>query len=235
MMGRLLLIFATICLCTCKSPPAKENDSSRIKPDSEIEEGFTALNLEEYLSGHLLIGKKSSLKGLTALHIKGDRSYEFDERGNILAVYDISNNYTVYSYDDKDRLVKFEIKQHTPAETYHEVLYTYSGTDSVIEIQKSSITDGEMRLSEAVKEHISLDAERVKELYFLKEKDHEFYIHEEKGEILTYEEDMIFCCGVLMKGQNKLTYFIKQNGRIDSLIIRSMEEDNEMKFEYEYD
>ncbi|MEM6806325.1 MAG: hypothetical protein AAF696_33310 [Bacteroidota bacterium] len=132
-------------------------------------------------------------------------------------------------------MIKFELKQHNPAETYHEVVYSYSTSDSVIEIKKSYLEDEVMQVTEIIDEGISLDHLGVKELYFQDKDLNQLYLDEENREIITYKNDLIFCCGVLMKGNNKLSYYLNEKGRIDSLLIKSLEEDDQMKFEYEYD
>ena len=232
MKGKFLLLFTAICFFSCDNPLKKDGDKH--KSEVEIVEGFVKINSSEYLSRQLLIGKKENLAGISSLNIKGDRHYSFDGKANITSSYDMTNNYAVYSYDEKDRLIKFEIKQHNPPETYHEVVYTYSSSDSVIEIKKSYLENGVMQITEIKDEGISLDHMGVKELYFQDKDLNQLYLDKENREIITYKNDLIFCCGVLMKGKNKLSYYLNENGRIDSLVIRSLEEEDQMKFEYEY-
>lgn len=227
-----LIILFALSLFACKN---LSHQSPKEDPFLDPQKGLQNLSVENYQFGKYLLGKKGSLTGVSSLNIKGNRSYKFDERENITAIYDMTNNYTVYTYDERSRLVKFEIRQHTPAETYHEVIYTYTPSDSVKEIKKSHLENGLMKITEIKDEGMSLDHMGVKELYFQDKDLNQLYLDEENREIITYKNDMVFCCGVRMKGKNKLNYYLNENGRIDSLVIRSLEEEDQMKFEYEYE
>lgn len=223
-----------------------ENSLSKLneaKPDAEvqnsefkIEKGFSKLSIENYLSDNqLLISKKGTLKGFKSLNIKGYRLYELDEKGNITTEYfGISNNYSVYTYDKKNRLIKSENKQHNPPEVYNSAEYKYSDKDSVIEIIRTSYEDNAPTDIEVVNDSIWLDSKGLEKAYFQNEKSDDFYINTKRGEIITYKDKMIFCCGVIMKGRNKLTYYFNENERFDSLIIEGIESGTRKKFEYEY-
>jgi len=198
--------------------------------EANIEKTFSKLIVKDFLSNKLLISKKGKLKGFKSLNIKGYRLYELDKKGNIIQTSDISNNYSVYSYDEKNRLIKHEIKQHNPSEIYHETKYRYSNNDSLIEVIKISYEDNKPLKSEVFKEDISMNSQP----FSTNTNKNNFYISPNKNKIITYENEMIFCCGEIMEGKNKLIYYINQNELIDSLIIKGIDSDKQMKFEYEY-
>jgi len=200
-----------------------------------IKEGYTVQSKEDFLSDNLLIAKKNKLKGYNSLNIKGHRLYKLDKRGNILEKHDISNNYSVYSYDKKNRLVKSENKQHTTDETYYKVIYKYSQTDSLIEISTTKYKDSKPTETVTKNKEISLHANDVRSKHFQNNRSSQVFFNPEKSELVTYEDEMIFCCGEIMKGKNKLTYYINEDELIDSLIIVGLEKGNRMKFIYEYE
>ncbi|MDG5491990.1 hypothetical protein [Psychroserpens sp. SPM9] len=236
----ILLVFTMLLNCkkatTDRSNTDLEKDKTEIDTSKfKIEDGFLKAPIDSYWHDKLLIGKKDKLKGLKSLNIKGHRFYELDANGNITAIYDISNNYEVLTYDAKNRLVKSEIKQHTPPEVYYDVVYNYSKNDSVIEIQKTSYADNKLVKREIIKEDILLNSDDVKQLNFTSKQKNDYYFSAIKNELLTYSEKMVFCCGVIMDGKNKLTYYLNKNELIDSLIIESLENNKTMTFEYVYE
>ncbi len=241
---RLILIFIIFvigCGINTKEENIKVSESSDLnasveKPIDLIKKGYTIQSKANYLSGKLLVAKKGKLKGYKSLNIKGHQFYEFDKRGNIKATYyGISNNYSIYTYDKKNRLVKSENKQHTPPEVFNDMEYKYSKTDSVIEITTTSYKNNEPINTKLENKDISLSEKDVKKVHFENNRNSDIYMNSEKDKIVAYEDEMLFCCGVEMKGKNKLIYHMNENELIDSLIIVGMENGKRMKFEYQYE
>ncbi len=178
------------------------------------------------------MGKKKNFK---SLNITGHRLYELDGKGNITASYDISNNYSVYFYDKKNRLVGSENKLHSPPEVYCKSEYHYSDFDSVNQIIRISYKNNEPISKEVITDKMDLDAKKVVSSYFKNEIDNEYFFNDRKFELIAFKDKMIFCCGRIMEGKNKLTYYLDHDDLIDSLIVEGMESKKKLKFEYIYE
>lgn len=91
--------------------------------------------------------------------------------------------------------------------------------------------------SETVIEHkdVSLTDHDVIKRYFESISINDFYMSSDKDEIIVYEDEMVFCCGVVMRGKNQLVYHINEKELIDSLVILSIESGEVVKFEYVYE
>lgn len=211
-----------------------KSDTLILDYESLIDEGFLKLHNEDYLFQSLILSKKEKLKGVKSLSIRGYCAYTFDGRGNILRKEDITNNFSVYSYDKKNRLIEFEVKQHTTQEAYYTESYRYSGQDSVVEIIKISSGENEPVEKEVINENIFLDTEEVRAMHFKSRTAYDHYINKDEGIIITYENKMVFCCGEIMDGKNKLSYYFNENEMIDSLVIEGIESNRRMHFRYEY-
>ncbi|MEM8898399.1 MAG: hypothetical protein AAGC85_09860 [Bacteroidota bacterium] len=216
-------------------------DNKETKPNASIlsskpliEKGFIKLSIEDYFFENLIISKIGKLKGINSLSITGYSVYTFDGKENIIRREDITNNFVVYSYDMKGRLLEFEVKQHTTQEAYYTESYRYSSQDSVIEIIKTSSRESEPVEKEVINDSIFLNAEAVKARFFKSRTPYDYYINQEIGKIITYEDKMVFCCGVIMDGKNKLTYHFNEAEMIDSLVIEGLETKERMRFRYEY-
>jgi len=214
-----------------KVKPANEIQNFEIK----IEKGFSKLSSTGYLSDKLLISKNGKLRGFKKLNIKGHKLYTLDREGNITATYDISNNYSVYTYDNKNRLIKSENKNHSPPEVYYDVEYKYSKQDSLIEKKITSYRKNIAVKRDIIRDKTLLNKKGMNKVYFENRLRNDHYINKDKGEIITYADKMIFCCGLIMKGKNKLTYYFNKHDLIDSLVIEGMESKEIKKFEYEYE
>lgn len=198
-----------------------------------IPKDYTLQSKEDYFHDKLLIATKSKLVGFESLHIKGHKFYELDAQGNITASYDISNNFCVYTYDKKNRLIKSENKQHVPPEVYYDESYSYSISDSVIEFKKSKYKNNQI-IQEEMSNDIMMDDTDIKNKHFGKQSKGDLYINSKKNIIQSLEDEMIFCCGKIMKGKNKLFYYINKSELIDSVIIEDIESKEKTKFEYFY-
>ncbi len=205
------------------------------KSNTALDPGFLPLDSTYLLAEKLLIGKKESLEGVQSLNIAGHRLYHLDRHGNITGTYDISNNYSIYTYDKEKRLVKSENKQHSPPETYNDVNYSYNENDEIIKITRTSYKDNEPTNQEIQTEGIKLDAGGLKQSYFQKKIGEGYFIHPKKREWITFEEEMVFCCGRIMEDDNKLTYYFNADERIDSLVIEGLTSKKRLHFEYEYE
>jgi hypothetical protein len=199
---------------------------------NRIEKNFSILNTQNYFSDKILIGKIGKLNGFNSINIKGYRFYKLNKNGQIVSTYDISNNYDEFSYDKLNRLISVKYKQHNPPETYAEFEYKYSKENTLFEIKKISFENNKKINTEIVSDKIKFD--KMKK-YFVRKKETEYLINNDERKIITYENRMIFCCGEIMNGKNKLTYYLNKNGLIDSLIINGIETKREMKFVYEYE
>lgn len=228
----LILIFAFM---SCERKTDQNHQAQQNEPvDQTHSDAILKLSPINFLSGQLLIGKRHALKGFSSLNIAGHRSYELDGKGNITSTYDISNNYGVFTYDQKERLIKAESKQHNPPEIYYKTEYEYSSTDQVIKIIKTSYKNNQVEKEEVIEDQITLHADSVKNDFFAKPQKEDYFLNPDTQEIITFKDDMTFCCGVMMKGTNKLTYYLNQNELIDSLVITGLESQKKLKFEYEY-
>jgi hypothetical protein len=227
----LILIFI-LNFIGCDKPSKNDNKSNNLKEDKTIlEKGFSKLDTIDFMSDRLLISKKNNLKGFKSLNIKGHRFYELDKKGNIILTSDISNNYSVYTYDKDNRLIKSENKQHHPPRIYNEIEYKYSNEDLVIEIIKTSYENNKPLNTEVIKDNILLNHKS----FFVNKKQVDFYINSNKDKIIAYDSDMVFCCGNILKGKNKLTYYINKNELIDSLVIENINNSKKMNFKYQYE
>lgn len=240
MLIQMFLIFVMGCDTKTRKESIKESVGSKSNFSDDklkdlVKEGYSIQKKEDYLSDKLLIAKKGKLKGYKSLNIKGHQLYKLDEQGNIIETYDISNNYSIYTYDQKNRLVKSENKQHTPPEVYYDVAYKYSKADSVVEIKTTSYKNNEPIKTDIKRKDIALSEKDVKRDCFENKKNIDVYINPEKDIMVVYEDELIFCCGNIMNGKNKLIYHVNENELIDSLIIIGMESGKRMKFEYEYE
>ena len=75
-------LFLVFYLYSCTQ--ADRPNKPEIEPEARIEAGFQKLNSSAFILGRHLIAKKGALEGVQALNIKGDRSFRFDERENII-------------------------------------------------------------------------------------------------------------------------------------------------------
>jgi len=242
----LILILAVSCFTMSCNTSTKANSTetpmitvsdSLNAPSTElyIEDSYTKESKADYLSDKFVIAKNGRLKGYTSLNIKGHRYYDIDKAGHITAVHDISNNYGVYTYDQKNRLIKSENKQHHPAEVYYSIAYTYSEADSVMAITTTSYKANKPIKTETTDKDILLSKNDILRKHFKGKSTSDFYISPHKDKIVAYEDDMIFCCGVIMKGKNKLVYYLNKNELIDSLSITGISSGEHMTFEYVYE
>lgn len=61
-----------------------------------------------------------------------------------------------------------------------------------------------------------------------------YKINRAKQIILSYGNDLVFCCGELMPGKNSMHYYYNKNQLIDSLVINGLESQKKMTFKYVY-
>ena len=233
----MLTILITITFISCNNSTNNKKEIIKLNIESkenikEIEQGFYNLNTQNFLYDKLLIGEIGKLNGLKSISIKGYKSYELNGKGKIISTYNITNNYEKYFYNKENQLIKVEYKQHNPPEIYKRFEYKYSNENILIKIIETSFKRNKKLKSEIISDKIKLD--KMKE-YFVGKKGTEYQINNEKQEIITFENKMVFCCGEIMDGKNKLTYHLNENGLIDSLIINGIETKKKMKFVYEYE
>ena len=204
-------------------------------PEELIEEGFQSFEPKDFLNDFLLISKKGALKGYSSLNIAGFRLYELNSEGSVSATYDISNNYSIYTYDEQNRLIKAQNKIHSPPSIYFESEYFYKeNSDSLLKRVRRHYEKNKVR-NEEVDDDIDSINKSLTHQPFLNKLKKEYYIHQEKNHICSFGKDLVFCCGRQMNGNNLLTYHLNDDELIDSLVIQNLEEEKKMVFVYEYD
>ncbi|MEM6719285.1 MAG: hypothetical protein AAF611_08235 [Bacteroidota bacterium] len=234
-------IVCILCLLTCEQQPKQTVKVSQktINQSKETlaaveETDFEPFDASDYLSMKLLIGKSAVFQKekIHNLHVEGYNSYDINPQGLITAQYDISNNYSEYSYTKAGLLKSIIHKQHTPAVTYYtnELFYAKDGT-----LQKSEITKYNQQTKQTTKQTVTASNKLQKNLdYFKVSNEESFTINRKKRIIRTYKNDLFFCCGETMPGKNKLQYYYNQNQLIDSLVINGLDSKKKMTFVYKY-
>lgn len=243
MLKNIGFIFCILCLWNCKQQPSQSVETSQefdtipkqTKTIVVDETDFEPFDISEYLSMKLLIGKSETFKKqkIRKLNILGHETYLINSKGLISNTTNISNNYSTYMYTKSGLLRKIILKQHSPPLKYHSTLFSYK-QGKLYQILLSKYEQSPKKKEETIITDIS--KLRRYENYFKVHKNNENYvINRAKRIIKTFQNDLIFCCGKLMPGKNKLQYYYNENNLIDSLVINSLVSNKKMVFEYEYD
>ncbi|WP_420570888.1 hypothetical protein [Kordia sp.] len=243
MFKKISIISCILCFLNCEQQPKQFVENSRLQdslPKIEAvktvdETGYEPFDASEYLSTQLLIGKSETFRKekIKSLFVAGDNSYEINHQGLITAQYDISNNYSEFTYTESGLLKTIAYKQHSPALTYHEETLYYKKDKT---LQKSVVSSYNQQTKETTTKTIT-DLRKLKKKgsYFKVNANKEsFKINREKRILLTYGNDLLFCCGELMPGKNSLHYYYVENQLIDSLVINGLESGKKMVFKYTY-
>jgi len=241
MFKKIIGILCILCLLNCEQQPKQTVETSqqtnnRSKDHFTVDEtGFESFDASDYLSGQLLAGKSSVFQkeNIRTLLVLGHDFYKINSQGLITAKYDISNNYSEFTYTKDGLLQSIAYKQHSPELTYYtkKLHYRKDGT-----LLKSEITRYDQQTKQTTKETIT-EAKALQESldYFKVPTEYApFQINRQKRILLTYRNDLLFCCGVTMPGKNSLQYHYSDNQLIDSVVINSLESDKKLTFTYEY-
>jgi len=226
--------------CNCErvgesTYPIKQTDTNNSdSSEHELLGEWRKLIITDYLGNDILLGKDKILKEFQSVNIKGYQSYKLDNSGNIIEIQNPSNNYSSYTYDELNRMIKHDLKQHVPPETYTAYIYNYNDNDSLNGITEEIYKHNILVRSENINDRDLRNSSEVFNQLFRNHSKNDFYINLKKTEIVTYEENMIFCCGEMMTGKNKLTYYIDSSNIIDSLIIYNFQSKSKLNFKYEY-
>lgn len=242
MFKKISLVLCVLCFLNCEQQPkqsietSQQQDSLPKKTAIKMvdETGFEPYDASEYLSTQLLIGKSKTFtkEKIHNLHIVGENSYKINRQGLIAALYNISNNYSEYSYTKSGLLKTIAIKQHTPALTYYQETFQYQKDGA---LQKSRISRYNQQTKQTTKETITDTIALQKTVRnFKRVSDTSFKINHKKRIILTYGNDLVFCCGELMPDKNSLQYYYNENQLIDSVVINGLTSDKKMTFKYKY-
>lgn len=242
MLKKIGFICCVLCFLNCEQQPKKSVETSqqqdslpKIKTVKTVDEtGFESFDASEYLSTQLLIGKSKTFtkEKIHNLHIVGENSYKVNRQGLIVALYNISNNYGEYTYTKSGLLKTTATKQHIPALTYYQETFHYQKNGAV---QKSLISRYNQHTKQSTKE-TNTDTIALKKQVrkFKLVSDVAFKINRKKRIILTYGNDLVFCCGELMPGKNSIHYYYSENQLIDSVVINGLTSDKKMTFTYKY-
>lgn len=246
MFKKLGLICCLCCFLNCKQQPKNTVETSQ-KHDSipkvvqspaviPIDEtDFEPFDASEYFTTQVLIGKSETFikQKIKNLHIVGENSYKINPQGLITALYNISNNYSEYTYTKSGLLKTKKIKQHTPALTYYQETFYYKKDGTV---QKSVVSKYDQHTKESTQKTIVDTVSLKKSIVNFKGRGSRepFKINHEKRIILSYGSDLVFCCGELMPWKNSLQYYYNKNQLIDSVVINGLESGKKMVFKYEY-
>ena len=239
----LLIFFAAVLFFNCKSDD-KSNSTIERKDKTEqtkvSEEGYfddseyETLNVKYFLSNYLLIGEQSKLKenSISYLNILGHESYYFNDQGLITKTENITNNYSEFLYNNEGKLTTHFLKQHNPKLTYFKREYFYKNEGKLKEVIETEFNENsDVQKKELLKIN-SEDLNDVKLPFKRALGFGPYKVDKDKRLILTYRSDLIFCCGELMSGKNKLLYYYGLDGLIDSLIIQKVSSNKKMKFLY---
>ncbi|WP_298509166.1 hypothetical protein [uncultured Kordia sp.] len=247
MLQKISFLFCVLCLISCKQEkqPKKAIETSQELdsiPQKEAiitvdETGFEPFDASEYLSAQLLIGRSEDFKKekIQNLHLEGYGLFHINDQGLITARYDISNNYSEYKYT-KDGLLKFIAnKVHTPAYTHYSKEWFYKKDGSIrkaVEIRYDRET--KQKTENIITDQKELAKENIPYSGGIITKE-PFKINRAKRIMLSYGNDLVFCCGELMPGKNSLHYYYNENQLIDSLVINGLKSPyKKMTFKYSY-
>ena len=218
---------------TTKSDNIELNKISKI--ESFDDSGFIPLDVSKFLSNYLLIGEqiKFSKNNISYLNITGYESYNLNNQGLITKTGNITNNFSEFTYNERGQLTELLHKQHNPKLTYFKRELNYSNDGQLKEVTEIMFNDkSEIEKKESIAEKEKLEKFQTP---FKRDLKFESYkIDTTNRLILTYRNDLTFCCGERMNGKNRLLYYYGLNGLIDSLIIRGINSNRKMKFNYEY-
>ena len=225
-------LVATLFLLACVSRSSPES-SSTIET-SEPDEIRDTISVESYYAQRLLIGVPHVLKGYESVNIAGYAYFELDSNAYIIGTYDISNNFSRYTYDEHGRVVNAQNRTHTPPELYSELRYLYSDEDSTVTIESRRYKEDKVIETESRVETLKTDQQARRD-FFKPPVDHVYLKAPSRSEIITHIPDMHFCCRERMPGPNELTYHLNADQRIDSLVISGIDSGKSMTFKYEYE
>ncbi len=89
-----------------KESKKEQNESEilKVKDESFNSEEFYPIDLKDYVYSGFLIGEKKSLikNNISKLNISGYSSFEFNKKGLITKIENITNNYFEFIYDNNE-------------------------------------------------------------------------------------------------------------------------------------
>jgi hypothetical protein len=197
---------------------------------------FIDADVSNFLSNNLLIGRQDMFRenNITSLNIRGYQSYQLNDLGLITEVIDMTNNFSEYRYDMKGNPITILYKQHSPKLTYYEENRHYSKNGKLKKVIKTRF-NSESKIKKQESFSNSDDLSEIKDLFQKALKFKSYKIDTTRRLILNYRSDLLFCCGRIMEGKNRLLYYYGTNGLIDSLAIKGLNSGKTMSFVYEYE
>lgn len=109
----LIVVLSVLISCSDTTKTEKQQPKKTVETSQQLdslpkktavitvdETGFEPFDASEYLSTQLLLGRGETLKKqkIENLHIVGENTYKINHQGLIIGLYNISNNYSEYTY-----------------------------------------------------------------------------------------------------------------------------------------
>lgn len=210
-----------------------ESEILEVKDDSFNSEEFDPIDLKDYVYSGFLIGKKKSLikNNISKLNISGYSSFEFNKKGLITKIENITNNYFEFIYDKNENLIKVSNKLRSNNKTYAETEYKFVENDSLVAVVNTVYNEQ----NEVESREISTALDNTDDQFsFVVDNAEEFKVNSKKEMILNYQGNIFLCCGESMMGKNRLIYYYADKGLIDSLEITNLITKRKKVFEYKY-
>jgi len=224
----------------CKQPSVSSSSIHEqlvLPSNQQVIPDLPILSMDGYLEGHLLIGNQKVIQkqNIKSLHQKPGcqgSTYHFNRFGKVKALYNISNNYTEWYYNSKGQLTKTENLQHTTKTAYYRAEYAYTKGKLTAKKETKFNDDQSIKSQETTTD--SLEVAKYSVPFAPKTKSGNYYIDSTNRLIINFRKDLGFPCGVEMDSLNELTYYLKDNDLIDSLVIKNHNKCLTFKYVYEY-